>query len=150
MSDTRGERERHQGVNVGDTLKVNVGDTLSRSSIKKIPQEKESRKNLQGNVSGAERPLPTNGAQPFRRHHPQNELGLLTVIEGRKDARQESAADIEPPGADTPDERRATIAELEELLAPMKATDAGYTTLAAYRDEHLAALGADTERRATA
>ena len=38
------------------------------------------------------------------------------------------------------------MAALEELLAPMKHTDAGFTVLTATLDEHLAALG-DTELR---
>ena len=77
--------------------------------------------------------------------HPQKELGLLTVIEGSKDARQEST----PAPELTPDARRVKVAALEELLAPMKHTDAGFTVLTATLDEHLAALG-DTELRASA
>ena len=75
----------------------------------------------------------------------------MRVIKGSKAARQESATSI--TAADTPepepthDERLEKVAALEELLAPMKHTDAGFTVLTATLDEHLAALG-DTERRA--
>ena len=130
-----GERQRHQ--------RVNVSDTLSRTSIKKIPQEKKSRKILQEKSSGAE-----------GRRDTQNGLVLMRVFEGKKDARQGSAAGIElagrtPAPEPTPDERQSCLAELEVLLAPMKHTDAGYSTLAEYRDQHLAALAGDTERRAS-
>ena len=134
-SDTRGERERHQGVN--------VSDTLSRTSIKKIPQENKSRKILQVNGSGAE-----------RRPHPQNGLVLMRVFEGKKDARQESRHAIElagqtPAPEPTPDARRAKMAELEKLLAPMKHTDPCFGMFTDARAEHLAALGGDTEQRAS-
>ena len=82
---------------------------------------------------------------------------MLTVIEGSKKAVRQDGVIVtsvpvpdSPAAEPTPDEREQKVNELEQLLSGMKHTDAGYTTLAAFRDEHLAALGADTERRATA
>ena len=78
--------------------------------------------------------------------HPQKELGLLTVIEGSKDARQEST----PAPELTPDARRAKIAALEETLSHMKPRDPCFGMFTDDRAEHLAALDGDTERRASA
>ena len=80
----------------------------------------------------------------------------MRVIEGSKVARQEGAAVIELASPDTPapeptaDKRRAKIAELEKLLAAMKATDPCFEMFTNKRDENIAALGGDTELRASA
>ena len=133
--DTRGERGGHQRVNVGDTL----SGTLSRKYSKKRNQEKT----LQEKSSGAE-----------RRRDTQNGLVLMRVFEGKKDARQESATSITvtdtPELEPTHDERLEKVAELGKLLAGMKATDPCFEMFTNKRDENIAALGGDTELRASA
>ena len=127
-----------------------VGDppaVQSETPYQESYQEKPSSEKHQEKGSGAERPLPTNGAQPFRRHHPQNELVLMRVIEGSSTSMPVTDA---PEPEPTPDERRAKVVELDETLNLMKRSSAAYKVMTGIRDEHLAALGADAARRASA
>ena len=143
-SDTPGGKPATPRVKASDTPggkpatpRVKASDTLSSKATGKPYQENQTRKDCQANRSGAE-----------GRRHPQKELVLMRVIEGRKDVRQESEAVTEP--APTPEYRRERIAILDEALSSMSRLKPGYSVLAEGRDEHLAALATDTELRKSA